>query len=139
MAQTFKTEEDYVRYRLIGFRPNRKEEVCETFHEEGERPSIGAWVHDEGYFQEYIHTCQECYDASLESIKAFFHDPNSDTNWFICEDCDVYFERFVKNEDGSLTDNLYIHKDVEDKSLTYCCETCYDKRKEADKAFWEDY
>lgn len=139
MTQTFKTEEDYVRYSLSKFRPNRKEEVCDTFHREGERPSIGAWLHDEGTFYEYSYTCQQCYDVSLEEIKAFFHNPTSGMNMFICEDCDTDHERFIKGEDGSLTDNLYVHKDVEDKSLTDCCKACYDKRKKADKAFWEDY
>lgn len=136
MSKTFKTEEDYVRYRLINFRPNRREETCETFHEEGERPSIGAWLHDEGGFQEYSYTCQQCYDDSLEAIKAFFHNPRSEV--FICEDCNTDHERFIKGEDGSLIDNLYIHKDVEDKSLTDCCKACYSKRKKADIDYWSE-
>ena len=111
MSQTFKTEEDYVRYSLKNFRPNRNEEACSTHPKGEECPSIGAWVHDEGTFQEYTYTC---------------------------EDCEQEVERFVKNEDGSLTDNLYIHKDVEDKSLTDCCKACYIKRKKADQAFWSE-
>ena len=57
---------------------------------------------------------------------------------FICEDCDVEHQRFVKSEDGSLSDNLYNHKDVEDKSLTDCCKACYDKRKKADIDYWSE-
>lgn len=137
MTQTFKTEEEYVRYRLNSFRPNRREEACSTHPKGEECPSIGAWVHDEGGFQEYSYTCQECYDHSLEAIKAFFHNPGTEV--FICEDCYTDYQRFVKNEDGSLTDNLYIHKDVEDKSLTDCCKACYVKRKKADIDYWSDY
>ena len=140
----YANKDEYVRYKLqrnikLGF---FESPTCDNPDHDGQA-SVGSFVIREEGFTEYEAVCQKCVDDHRESLGQFFDrvaagesDPEEDG--FQCEDCEQQFPSLVVHSDGSAEGGLYIHRDWEDRSETWCCATCYDKRYQRDKAMAEE-
>lgn len=135
----YENKEQYVQYKVSkSFKLGHMEQDnCSNPDHEGCK-AVGSFVHREDGFTEYDSACTECLRSFESGLADEFDNAGKSEEGFYCEDCEAFTPYLVKNEDGSVEDGLLIHRDVEDRSMTDCCVSCYTKRVRRDEQFWCD-